>query len=50
MFLFRGMWNCGLWSGVIECYKLDVDYSPSRNMDDIADEGDLNSKVISMIF
>ena len=41
MLLFGGIWIWGLWKAV-ECFKWSLMDQPSRNMEDIDAEGDLN--------
>ena len=44
MFLLGGTWIFGLWIWkATECFKWDLTGHPSRNMEDIGAEGDLNS-------
>ena len=43
MFLFGGMWILGLWIWkAVECCKWGLMDCPSRNLEDIGTEGDLN--------
>jgi hypothetical protein len=43
MFLFRRMWTLVLWIWkTVECFKWDLMDHPSRNMEDIGAEADLN--------
>lgn len=43
MFFFEGMWIWGLWiRKAVECFKGELMSYPSRNIEDIGAEGELN--------
>ena len=49
MLLFGGMWIWGLMKAV-ECFKWGLIGHPSRDMEDIASEGDLNCANVTQEF
>jgi hypothetical protein len=51
IFLFGGMWVLRLWIWkAMECFEWDSMGHPSRNMEDIGAEGDLNSGDLRMVW
>ena len=49
--IFGGMWIWGRWIWkAVECFKWGLMGHPSRNMENIGAEGDLNSRTLAQRF